>query len=496
MTNKQDGWSALVILLVSLGVMVYTTAPTVYIFDSGELAAGAAELGIVHAPGYALYLLVAKLFTYLPFGDVAYRVNLLSAVSLSGMVAIMFGGLRALKVPRYAAGAAVLAVGWSYYVWSSGIRAEVYTPQLLTIAAVFAWLAYLSQQETVGLRGVLVAGGLVGVMMAMHPGSILVTPGIVVAFLLLRLPWHWALAAGALSVVVFLVPLAYFPLRYAAGPALNIAGTYDAAGDFQAVDLSSIGGVIWLLRGGQFDSFFFANGIFPSLAEWAAMFRLVWANTLGVGLLLVVVGAVQMFREQRGVFLVWGAALLPYFYFYTTYGAGDRETMIGPVHMLLGVAVAFGLAWVLSDVAARWRGVLALILPLTFLLVNFPLLNLRQDTTVYDRATIILDTLPEGAKVVGRWFDVIPLEYLQIIEGRRRDVTVYNTFLFEDGDTLQRFITQATTTDVPLILLGEDVSDYVLPTTTVTLQPIQKTVPQTNAARTQALVTIGYYAGP
>ena len=74
--------TACVLLLIYIG----TLAPTIFTHDSPELAAGALELGIVHPPGYSVYLLVAHAFTYLPIGDIAYRVNLLSAVSTATAV--------------------------------------------------------------------------------------------------------------------------------------------------------------------------------------------------------------------------------------------------------------------------------------------------------------------------------------------------------------------------------------------------------------------------
>nr|XP_028586377.1 transmembrane protein 260 isoform X3 [Podarcis muralis] len=49
--------------------------------DSGELITAAYELGVAHPPGYPLFTLLAKLaIELLPFGSVAFRVNLLCAV--------------------------------------------------------------------------------------------------------------------------------------------------------------------------------------------------------------------------------------------------------------------------------------------------------------------------------------------------------------------------------------------------------------------------------
>ena len=78
-----DGAWAWVLPLLAGGVAFAaywrTMAPTVYGLDSAELTTGAYVLGIVHAPGSPLFLLLGHVFSWLPFGDVGYRLNLLSA---------------------------------------------------------------------------------------------------------------------------------------------------------------------------------------------------------------------------------------------------------------------------------------------------------------------------------------------------------------------------------------------------------------------------------
>jgi len=69
------------LLAAGLAFVVYllTLAPGVYGFDSAELSTGVHLLGIVHPSGYPLYLIVGKLFSYLPIKDLAYRLNIMSA---------------------------------------------------------------------------------------------------------------------------------------------------------------------------------------------------------------------------------------------------------------------------------------------------------------------------------------------------------------------------------------------------------------------------------
>ena len=52
--------------------------------DGNELATVAYQLGLAHSTGYPLYTWLGKLFTFIPLGDVAYRVNLMSAVLGAG----------------------------------------------------------------------------------------------------------------------------------------------------------------------------------------------------------------------------------------------------------------------------------------------------------------------------------------------------------------------------------------------------------------------------
>ena len=72
-------------------VYLTTLAPTVMWYDMGEFATASATLGIAHNTGYPLLILLGKAFTFLPVGDTAYRVNLMSAVFTALAVALVFG---------------------------------------------------------------------------------------------------------------------------------------------------------------------------------------------------------------------------------------------------------------------------------------------------------------------------------------------------------------------------------------------------------------------
>jgi hypothetical protein len=95
-TSKQADYRIYAALTGALAFCVYlrTLAPTVMWYDMGELTTASSVLGIAHNTGYPLYILLGKLFTFLPFGDVAYRVNLMSAVFAALTVSLVFVTIR------------------------------------------------------------------------------------------------------------------------------------------------------------------------------------------------------------------------------------------------------------------------------------------------------------------------------------------------------------------------------------------------------------------
>src|SRR5687767_11307924 len=99
--------------------------------NSGEFQVMSHLLGIAHPPSYPLYLLLAKGASFFPIGDVAWRVNVLTA--LLGAAAVFLAGLLAadLSAGRPKAWLAALVTGSGVGVmprlWSLAVEAEVFT---------------------------------------------------------------------------------------------------------------------------------------------------------------------------------------------------------------------------------------------------------------------------------------------------------------------------------------------------------------------------------
>src|SRR3989304_9185884 len=76
--------------LTSFFIYLLTLGPSFDFLDSPELIAFAYRLDILHPPGHPLYPLLGKLLTFIPFGSIAFKINLLSALFASMTAAVIY----------------------------------------------------------------------------------------------------------------------------------------------------------------------------------------------------------------------------------------------------------------------------------------------------------------------------------------------------------------------------------------------------------------------
>ncbi len=111
---------------IAAAIYGMTLAPSVGAGDSAELILAAHTLGIPHPPGYPLWVLLARLAALVPIGEVAWRVNALSAL-LSALAVGLFHLLAArIGLQGPARAAATILFGASTIVWRSAVEAEIY----------------------------------------------------------------------------------------------------------------------------------------------------------------------------------------------------------------------------------------------------------------------------------------------------------------------------------------------------------------------------------
>ncbi len=419
-------------------VYLRTMPPTVYGLDSAELSTGAYVLGLVHAPGYPLYLLLGKLFTLLPIGDVGYRLNLMSA--FFGLVTILLVYLISRRLTRrpVIALTASLFLAFSWYFWTDAIVAEVYTLQAAFTAGLL-WLL-LVWRERRDPKWLFLFAFTAGLSFANYPATGLIAPGL--ATFVWLTDRETLLSPRRLAVIACLfgsglLIYLYLPLRYLAEPALNYLGHYDASGTFQLADLTDPA-VLWqTFTGGPFHGFMFGYSFTEAIGQAGRYLHFLWGNFLVVGLPIGLVGLARGWRHDREVAVSTGLMYLFYTLFFINYRVVDKHTMFLPSYVIWALWIAWGYAALTQGVRAAWRpalkvGFSAIVIVVIF--VNFPLADVSWDRRAYQNAADMLSVAEQNALVFGDWGYSAPMAYLQIVEGRRPDVAVVNRFLISLDD--------------------------------------------------------------
>lgn len=442
-----DPWLLLAWLL-PFGIYLSTLAPSVTFYDSGEFITAVYGLGSAHSPGYPLFLLFTKPFTWLPFGSIAFRVNLATAFSAALACMGVFLLVRHLVAQRHcskdnrfdevarngAALAGALLFAASPRLWLQTNHDKPY-PLLafmvaLTLLFLLRWREELlaGNEQPAWWYGV---GFLAGLASGAHQTIVLLVPAwllfilfskprLLLRFRELLLTTSFALAGGAVQL--------YLPLRASAVPHQNWG------------DPSSLSRFLWhVLRRGYPEE---PHGrdlslLMQQLGGFSIPHEFGW-----IGLLFLGVGVVACWQAQRPFVMALGAALLSFWGVIVGFFNPQPESIFlteefyTPLYLFAAVLVAVGLhAVVRWGIAAAERPerylflhkamllLFLLLIPVFQVAANYRDNNQRHNYIAQDYAVNTLRSLPEQS-VLFTWGDsgAFPLWYLQAVEHLREDL--------------------------------------------------------------------------
>jgi len=416
-----------------------TAARDFVLGDTPELMTAAITLGVPHPPGYPLFTMLGHLFSLWPGGAVPFRVNLLAAACGTGTVALVY--LTALRVcgSRTAPACAALVLACSPLFWKWSLVAEVFPlNNLLAAATIYALVVWYERPERMGF---LAAGAFFsGLALANQQTIVLLGPAVV--FVLWRrrdalriggwqtkasapLRGGWRMKAAApLAFLLGLLPYAYLPWAAARRPLWNWG------------DASSAANLIAVMTRQHFGSGQLINS--PKYQGGSPADRIV-ALGASFGLLaglLVVAGAIQAWRRARWYF--WFSALAfafagPIFAAYANMDLAvplsryvlERFYLLPQV--VLAPLMAFGVMLAAELVPrAKWLAPAAVLLAVAGgVAANYREIDQSRNHVARRFAEDIFATLAPGSILAVDGDEVImPLAYLQDVEGYRRDVAL------------------------------------------------------------------------
>lgn len=466
-----DGLLALIVGGLALLLYGRTVTPGLLPGDGGEFQTLVYLLGNTHPTGYPVYLALGRLFTLLPLGDLAYRVNLFSAVMGALAVSGVYLCGRLLSGYRAVAAAGALALAVSATFWSQSLIAEVYTAGAAFV--VFILLALLLWDVSSSKWALFVAGLLGGLSIGVHMSVVLLAPAVLL-FLLLHHDRGWPMwktaVLGALSGLVITV-LIFLLIDWNNPTASYFNSVIEPSRTAWGYEAEQIDGPLEHLlfgwQGRQFQYLMFSD-VARVIPQQAADYWANLGNELSLPLiLLAAAGAVWLLlRRLRVAVLLLAALLIQWLYFFN-YEIWDLYVFYIPSYVLLALLSIGGmgalvelLSWTVGKLlngSRQSQSKIAFDIIIAVLVLFFavwPMFQPRQDSlqsgTVefgidqypqynpHDQliaAATVVD-LPQNAIVFTGWDTMWPLYYTAFLENDRTDLTFIETYPADDQDQL------------------------------------------------------------
>ncbi len=423
----------LLIAAAALAVFARTLAPTVTAEDSGELITAAWEFGIPHPPGYPLWTMLCGIFIRLtPFGSVALRANLFSAVCSSAAAVVIYAALREARITRLPSSAAALCWIWTRWAWMQSVITEVYAFNSLLTAA-FLW-AVLRWYRTRTTRPLLLASLFAGLAMCNHHQFAFAALAALIWIAIIdpRIYRNARLILGCVAVFALgLLPYIYLPTRAAADPPMNWGNPSTPANFWRHVTRAEYGtvgptrfneprSITRYARQLSYSAGSLIDDLTPILAGLGVLGLLLLARSRRPLLLLAL------------LWLVCNVALFVLVSNFELYRS-TRWTMrvfLIPAHIGLILGIAAALEWISNRTRRLWLAVpICLVAPAILLISNFRANDYSNYWLAHDHAKNLLDCTQPGTMYFGHGdVNLFPLIYLTLVERYRPDVTIANKY--------------------------------------------------------------------
>jgi len=438
------------LFVAALLLYVRTMAPTVAaVFDDSlEFPLVVHRLAIAHPTGYPLYTLLGKVFSFLPIGDVAYRLHLFSAVAAACAVVMLYVAARRMGLRPLGGLAAAACLVVSPVFWSQALIAEVYALNALFVAAILALAIALGEGRR-SWRTVVALALVFGLSQTHHRTAALLAPAVAVYLIV-----AWRVRAGGsaeiqrpawprgwplivlLALVLPLLLYLYIPWRGATISSLD--GIYT----------NTLSTFLSWVSGSMYSTFLSDNPLRQQALTAVGYARLLQEQVGNVGLALAAVGCAWLAWRKRPLLALLGIAWLTVVVFVRLYRVADAPVFLIPSFMMValligaGVHAIAGSAAALSEAAdalalARLAGAMALavLAPALALVANGGSLDRSHDWTVHNYAIDVLSQpLPSDATIVGILGEVTLLRYYQETQGIRPEIAT----IAADTDALRR----------------------------------------------------------
>lgn len=411
MCKKLFSFGSLLIFILVFSLYLFSMQPSLSLGDGGELTCAAYFLGCAHPPGFPLFVSASHPISLLPFGEVAFRGNIFSA--LFGALVAIFVFIWLIEAHgRILAALGAIAVGVLPIFWEESTRIRTYS--LLAFFVVFILLLWRASLKDKRWEIFVVSCFVLGFGLGAHQLLVGMLPAAALVFFAFgencKKFWQIILAF-ALGMLIF------FHLLLRADSAF-CWGAPKSFGDFLAV---------------IFQKQYRAKIAAFDVSTWLEMLKVEFTSFIDQYYrfwLLAPLGFLVAFKREKIFALACGAAWISMIFIRSGYiGTGEfaqvTRYLLG-CYVIFGIFCVEGLAWLLGRLKTSrqiFTAVVSVALAVAFIYRGASVNWQVQNRVAQQWSWAVLYPRPFGsALVVGGDNDIFPVWYQQRVALYRADV--------------------------------------------------------------------------
>lgn len=437
---------------------LFTLAPTVTFEDSGELITAAFNLGVPHPPGYPLFTLLGRIFTFLPFGTIAYRLNLMSALfSAAAGVFVCWATVmlientfirtaffqkttfRSRKLLCYSAGiCSAILFGTAKETWEQSIITEVYGLNSFLVAVFLFLVLWLSRKPNFSdkKRVLFLLSFICGLALTNHTTSLMLIPLLGVYLLLFEREtlFKWKIVLESCLFFVFgLTPNLYLPIASSKTPVIDWGNPENLTNFFRVIFRQQYNdGTKQTLEGFLSQFGYFCSNLL--VEQWLPFL-----------LLFAVIGMFFLFRKNRKAFYFVSVMIvftMPLTTYMTNFDVANPAAAIEnkhlvtvfyiPAYLLTAILISIGLFRLCAFLTMGKQAptiLIAVCVPLAAFGLSIartlPEVSKHNYYFARDYCDNVFKTMPKDALYIVDWDPFyFPTMYYQFVEKKRPDLII------------------------------------------------------------------------
>lgn len=454
-----------ILFILTFIIYIKFLAPSIFEGDPAEFSIVCYILGIPHPNGYPIYTWIGHIFTMIPVGTVAQRINTMSAffgaITVSIVYTIVFKLVMWNKklfknknisdspltkvnsdfnVYRLIAVIAALSLALSKTFWSQAEIAEVYTLNAFFIALMI--LILIKWNENRDIKYLYVFFLIYGLSIGAHASNLFFMPAFLLFIALTNYKIFLNHKNSILFISIFMIGLLQFLY------VLIRASQHPGFGEVP----QSIYEWWMLITAQKFSNHFIIS--FPKIPENILMYLgFLKANFSYMGLVLGILGVIGLFKNNFKYLILFGMMFFLNVSFYINYYVFDFEVMFIPSFLIFSIFIGIGIINsfdFVKDVLKNYkigfnplRNFLklflviilfsSLLVPATSYFTNHGQIEeINNDKFAYFAYTA-LNEVPSNSTIITYWKSYAAFKYFQIVDKINPNVTIIQV---EEDDLL------------------------------------------------------------